>query len=322
MIINYLNNKTEVLFEKKPFDYLKNINRKILIVTDEKLSIIYKTELEGFSTVILPTGEASKEFINIEYLSEIASNLKINKGDLIVAFGGGAISDITGFFSSIYKRGIEFNIIPTTLLSMVDSSIGGKNGINMKFGKNQLGTIYQPTKVIINTDFLKTLNKIDLDDAYGEILKYALIDENFKAKLEKGISLEMIVSECIEIKGAIVSKDEFDTGIRNILNLGHTVGHGLEKEYKITHGRAVLIGLYFELEEEHKKEYLSLCDRLGIKMDTVEYDLSKIFSFIEQDKKNKLSKITIPIFNGKHVFLKEFVLEEYFEYIYKINQSR
>lgn len=194
----------------------------------------------------------------------------IDKDALLINFGGGSICDIGGFVASTYKRGLEMINIPTTLLAMIDAAIGGKNGINLKGIKNVAGTFYLPVKVLIETEFMKTLSKKELLSGYGELLKYALIANselwneliNLNHINSHSIQMEWI-SEAIDFKNSIVGEDVTDTGKRHILNFGHTTGHALEsyfyhKKEKITHGHAVALGICCEAYISYLQNFISL----------------------------------------------------------------
>ena len=240
-----------------------------------------------------------------------------------------------GFAASIFKRGLDFINIPTTLLSQVDSSIGGKTGINTKYGKNLIGSFYQPKLVISDSNFLKTLPKREIFCGYGEILKHSLIANRFFYKfLEKNINnilrlkspfIEKAILESCKIKKYVVEKDEKEKNIRKILNFGHTFAHAYEASLgyskKLNHGEAVLLGINSALRFSHKKKLLGSIEYDSIlkhiKTSNLPYkiknyftikDIDKILSFMQKDKKNKsdrinlilLKKIGFPIANKEY----------------------
>jgi 3-dehydroquinate synthase/shikimate kinase/3-dehydroquinate synthase len=234
--------------------------------------------------------------------------------------GGGITGDISGFAASLFKRGLKFINIPSTLLSQVDSSVGGKTGINTKYGKNLIGSFYQPNLVISDIDFLKTLPKREVICGYGEILKHSLIaNKNFYLFLSKNIKkilnlsspfIEKAIYESCKIKKNVVEKDEREKGLRKILNFGHTFAHAYEATLgfskKLNHGEAVILGmntaLNFSLEKKllKKKEYNSIINHivisnlpLSIKKFFKLKDLNKIISFMLKDKKNNSEKISL-----------------------------
>ncbi|MBI2996530.1 MAG: 3-dehydroquinate synthase [Candidatus Melainabacteria bacterium] len=247
-------------------DYVQKLftGKKILIITQDKVPKIFlkqvKTSLKkaGFNvfTLVLPSGEQFKNLNSLLRIINYAIRNKFERDDTFCALGGGVISDLTGFAASIYYRGINFICMPTTLLGMVDASIGGKTSINIKEGKNLLGTFYQPKIILIDPNCLKTLSEKEFLVGMGEVIKYALLDKgdffNFLTKNKKNIlrrnmnSLLKIIIHSCKVKAKIVSKDEKESSLRAILNLGHTFAHGIEQAYnykKYTHGEAVSIGM-------------------------------------------------------------------------------
>ena len=243
---------------------------KLVIVTDnhvkksinEKILLFKKKCNKSVSIISLPKGEQSKSFKCLEFLCEKILEKKIDRKTLLVCIGGGVIGDLVGFTASILLRGIDFIQIPTTLLSQVDSSVGGKTAINSKFGKNLIGTFYQPKSVLISLNVLKSLPPREIACGYAEILKYSLIrDSKFFFWLKKNgrkiISLEKsslvyAIKKSCDIKSQIVSKDEKEIGIREILNFGHTFGHAIESQTgfskRILHGEAVFLGMYLAIK--------------------------------------------------------------------------
>lgn len=197
---------------------------------------------------VFPAGEASKNGNTyLEILNFLAEN-KLTRTDVIIALGGGVTGDITGFSAATYLRGISYVQIPTTLLAMVDSSVGGKTAIDLPAGKNLAGAFYQPKLVLCSLDTLNTLPESIFIDGCAEVIKYGIL---YDASLYDHLSVngpefdrEYVISRCISLKGNVVKEDEFDTGARQKLNLGHTVGHAIEalSNFDITHGQAVAIG--------------------------------------------------------------------------------
>lgn len=196
-----------------------------------------------------PAGEASKNgetYLNI--LNFLAEN-RLTRSDLVIALGGGVVGDITGFASATYLRGVSYIQIPTTLLAMVDSSVGGKTAIDLPSGKNLAGAFYQPSMVLCDTKALNSLPREVLRDGCAEVIKYGVLfdEELFSHMEEHGFAFdrEYIVSRCVELKRDVVAKDEFDLGLRQQLNLGHTIGHSVEllNSFNLTHGQAVATGM-------------------------------------------------------------------------------
>jgi 3-dehydroquinate synthase len=250
------------------------------IVTDENVAHHHLKTLEASlkaegllaGSIVLKPGEKTKSFEVLAPLCERLLELGLERGDLVVAFGGGVIGDLAGFAASILRRGIRLVQIPTSLLAQVDSSVGGKTGINTPQGKNLIGTFHQPALVIADTDVLKTLPPREMRAGYAEVAKYGLLgDAAFFSWLEtawqgvfayKGEPLTRAIDTSVKAKAAIVARDEHETGDRALLNLGHTFGHALEAATgysdRLLHGEGVSIGmvLAFRFSEE-----LGLCPR-------------------------------------------------------------
>ena len=232
---------------------------KIAIITDDVVQKLYLQSVmdsfKGFSnqicTYVFANGESSKNLIELAKIYDFLADNQITRTDLIIALGGGVCGDMVGYAASSYLRGVDFVNIPTTLLSMVDSSVGGKTAVNIPAGKNQVGSFYQPKLVICDTNTLKSLSEELIADGVGEIAKYAVLEDKGLFDLllsgEFFENIEDIIETCVKIKDEYVSADVFDKGKRQLLNLGHTLGHVIEKESKfsLAHGKAVLIGLYY-----------------------------------------------------------------------------
>lgn len=236
---------------------------KVAIITDSAVQKLYLQQvLDSFSgydckvvSYAFPNGESSKNLVELGKIYDFLAESEITRTDLVVALGGGVCGDMVGFASSSFLRGVDFVNIPTTLLSMVDSAIGGKTAVNISAGKNQVGAFYQPKMVLCDTKTLNTLSEELIADGVGEIAKYAVLeDKNLFDLLESDNFFERIdevIQICVKIKDEYVSGDVFDKGKRQLLNLGHTLGHVVEKDSKfaIAHGKAVLIGLNYIAEK-------------------------------------------------------------------------
>jgi 3-dehydroquinate synthase len=244
--------------------------RRVFVVTDEHVAKAHLAALErsleaagvAYEALVLPPGEGTKDFDHLESLIDRLLAMRLERRSLLVAFGGGVIGDLTGFAAAILLRGLDFVQIPTTLLAQVDSSVGGKTGINTPRGKNLVGSFHQPRLVLADTGVLATLPKRELLAGYAEVVKYGLInDPEFFHWLEThGLAIvegdpaarrHAIYTSCAA-KAAIVAADERESGVRALLNLGHTFGHALEAEIgyddRLLHGEAVAIGLVLAFE--------------------------------------------------------------------------
>ncbi len=289
-------------------------NNKIAIITDENVEKLYGQKIRNnlkndfeVKIIVLEHGEKSKSIDVLQNVYNELLDFEITRGDLIIAFGGGVVGDLTGFVSSTLLRGIPFVQIPTSLLAQVDSSIGGKVAVNLSKGKNLIGSFYHPEAVYIDPELLKTLDKRFLYDGMGEVIKYGCIrDENLFQNLLKYNSdkelfdnIEEIIYRCCKIKKDIVESDEKDTGERMLLNFGHTLGHTIEKHFKYekyTHGEAVAIGMY---HISKKSEDMGITEKGTvdkIKKILIKYKLphelpdmnkKEVIETIALDKKNK-----------------------------------
>lgn len=292
----------------------------IIIVTDEHVASHYLRHVQAqfeqsgikVDSVVLPAGEKSKSFETLQWLLNQIFEFRPERKTTLVALGGGVVGDITGFAASILLRGVSFVQIPTTLLSQIDSSVGGKTGINNDFGKNLIGTFYQPKQVLIDVGLLQTLPMRQFLSGFAEVIKYGLIvDKSFFKwlikhhdailKREQSLLTEMIARSCA-IKADIVAQDEKEKGMRALLNLGHTFGHALESftGYSdiLFHGEAVAIGMVLAANMSVKKKLLSRLDYKQIKSFIeqvglpstladieVNWDLDKLVDLMKQDKK-------------------------------------
>lgn len=287
---------------------------KVAIVTDENVDRFYGEVVEkslrsqGFNTlkIVLKPGEKTKSMEQLLELYDPLLDFGINRGNLIIALGGGVIGDLTGFCASTMLRGIPYIQIPTSLLAQIDSSIGGKVAIDLPRGKNLVGSFYHPKAVYIDPEVLGTLEKRFLNDGLGEVIKYALIKDRelfdelkkvqgYEELLEK---IEDIIYRCYCIKKHVVEADERDTGERMILNFGHTIGHGIEKlqNYEgLSHGEAVSVGMYcITLNSENKgltaaetaKEIKLLLNKFQLPYEVQGIKKEDLLEALAMDKKN------------------------------------
>lgn len=297
-------------------------NRKVMIVTDENIARHgYLDNLkEGISStvqkiesVILPAGEKEKNSDNYLSLLHKLAQLQFSRSDILIALGGGVIGDLVGFVAATYMRGIQFIQIPTTLLSAIDSSVGGKTAIDLPEGKNLVGAFYQPALVLCDTTVFKTLNQVDFEDGCSELIKYGVIKspkllENMLTRSEiltaESSDLPEIVAHCIEIKRDVIEKDELDVGLRLLLNYGHTIGHAIEQcsGYKVSHGRGVAKGMELMLkiaknhlgfEEGNLKELPGLLNKYHL-LETIDsIDLDDMKEAMMNDKKRRGDSIIL-----------------------------
>ena len=273
---------------------LMNLSRKVFIVTDENVPREYseaiKAQCEEALIYTVPAGEGSKSLEALGKLLSAMLDFGLSRGDSAIAVGGGVVGDLTAFASSVYMRGIDFYNIPTTLLSSLDSSIGGKTGVNLSQTKNIVGTFYQPKAVIIDLDTLKTLPKRHISSGLAEAIKMALTsDAELFSLLERGVTednLEEIVFRSLLIKKAVVEEDEKESCLRKILNFGHTAGHGIEAEEEgaLLHGECVALGMLPVASEEVRERLIPILEKLNL---PTEYtgDIDSALLRVKHDKK-------------------------------------
>ena len=300
--------------------------QKRLIVISKKVYDLYYSvfDFSDEEIFVLKDGEKEKNYKNFLKIIEKAASLGLTRKDVMIAIGGGVVGDLTGFAASTYMRGIEFIQVPTTLLSAVDSSVGGKTAIDLAEAKNIIGTFYQPKVVFININFLKTLDKRQFLSGLGEVLKYAFIEDNCnystplylfefltlgceKILQKEPLTIIRMIEYCLKLKIAVVNQDEKEAGLRKILNFGHTYAHALEtitKYRKYTHGEAVVYGMFFIIKWAYKKEYITysyyrlsmaLLEKYGFCELNKHYPPEKILKIMQKDKKAENGKITFII---------------------------
>ena len=301
-------------------------HKKLLLISDtgvpediiKKITAITKNHSKVF-VIILDQGEKAKSLSNYQSIINFLIDNKFDRSDGIIAVGGGVIGDISGFVSSTYLRGISYIQIPTTLLAQVDSSVGGKTAINIPAGKNLVGAFYNPKGVIIDTNVLHTLSSRELNAGLAEVIKYGLIQNKYLLSLlEKNVVailnrnhkiIEEVIFESIKTKAKIVTKDEKETGIRALLNFGHTFGHAIEahgKYKKILHGEAVAKGMLIASKISMLEGLISEKELLKIRNLLLDYrfDLSLNYNymdlkpFIFRDKKVQKGNLNLVLLKG------------------------
>ncbi len=273
-----------------------NLNRKVLVVTDKNVPKQYaETVMSQCKTPVLGViegGEDSKSLESFAYLQKLMLENGFNRKDCVVAVGGGVVGDLAGFAASAYMRGIDFYNVPTTVLSQVDSSIGGKTAVNFNGVKNIVGAFYQPKKVVIDPDVLNTLSKRQISNGLAEAIKMAL---TFDADKFRGFEetaadgdLTQIIADAIELKRKVVEEDEKEQGLRKVLNFGHTLGHGIEVscDGKLLHGESVALGMTVMCSDEVKERLLSVLEKFELPT-TFSFDLENALTAVSHDKKSK-----------------------------------
>ncbi len=277
-----------------------NLNRKALVVTDSGVPVEYAktvaSQCADATIVTVPSGEESKSIAVFEKLLSVMLNKHFTRGDCVIAVGGGVVGDLSGFVASAYMRGVDFYNIPTTLLSQVDSSIGGKVAVNFGEIKNVVGAFYQPKKVIIDPDVLATLPKRQLLSGFAESIKMAMtFDEELFCDIEKGglYDVEDIIVRSLKIKKHFVENDEKENGIRKVLNFGHTIGHAIESAANFTelyHGECVALGMLYMCDGEVRRRLISVLERVGL---PTAHSYENLFDAVTHDKKASAGGVTV-----------------------------
>ena len=296
-----------------------SFDTKVAVVTNPTISklhleyLLSKLTAKEVHVITVPDGEEYKNWQSIEMILEGMFEARFNRNSLLIAFGGGVIGDMTGFAASIYQRGIDFVQIPTTLLSQVDASVGGKTGFNNKYGKNLVGAFHQPKAVYADAHFLSTLPKREFAAGVAEVVKMAVcFDADFFAWLEEAdlndeLQLSEAVSKSVQTKAWVVAQDEKERGLRAALNYGHTFGHVIEKETQYTgflHGEAVAIGMVMAndtavalgwMNKDEAARVKALLERYELPISYKVEDVDTFYETFYLDKKSADSAITFII---------------------------
>ncbi len=308
-------------------------HRPAVVVTDETVAALHLPAFAaGLSQagiplhpIILPPGEATKSFADLERLIDALLAARVERGDAIVALGGGVIGDLTGFAAAILRRGADFVQVPTTLLAQVDSSVGGKTGINTGHGKNLVGAFHQPRRVLADVGVLDSLPRRELLAGYAEVVKYGLLGDaaffawlegHGRALLDGDMTLRrQAVVACCRAKAAIVGRDERENGERALLNLGHTFGHALEAELGysglLLHGEAVAIGMVLAFELSARLGFCPIADvgrvrrhlalvglPAGLDQGLIQCDAECLYNHMRQDKKVMDGRLAFVLVRG------------------------
>lgn len=284
----------------------------IAILSDDKVFPIYGETVmeslrnEGFTVTsyVIPNGEASKNLDTLTGFINHMADAHITRTDAVLALGGGVVGDMAGFAASIFLRGIKYIQVPTTLLAAVDSSVGGKTAVDISAGKNLIGAFHQPSLVYCDSDTLQTLDPNVLRDGFAEVIKYGVILDKdlFKVVSRPGqADINIVIARCISIKRDVVEADEFDRGMRGLLNFGHTLGHAIEKQsnYTVTHGSAVAKGMVIAARigaaygmPDYTEEISRVLVDYGFDI-TCPYNAEQLYASALSDKKRSGSDITL-----------------------------
>jgi len=298
-----------------------------VIITDENVFAHYSKKFKNYSTIVLKAGEEFKIQATVDSIVEQLLHYGANRATTLVGVGGGVVTDITGYVASIYMRGINFGFVPTTLLALVDASIGGKNGIDVGVYKNMIGTINQPQFILHDYSFLNTLPEAEWQNGFAEIIKHACIKDvamfkelqshSVKYYQIKKKELGLLIEKNAMLKTKVVSKDLNERGDRKLLNFGHTLGHALENQYELSHGQAISIGMVFasKLSQQlsgfnQTDEISKLLEQYGLPTNVL-FNKKKVFDVLTMDKKREKDFIKFILLQkiGKAV-IKELSLTE------------
>ena len=304
--INFPNNSYTITLGRNllnDVDKYFDVERKVLIVTDDNIPIKYiktvKNKIKDCHALTIQNGEKNKNFTNYQKILKVLIDKNFTRKDAVIAIGGGVIGDMSAFAASTYMRGIDFYNIPTTLLSQVDSSIGGKTAIDFMNVKNIVGTFYQPKAVLIDTNTLNSLPKRQLSNGIVESIKMAAtFNKNFFNYLQTAPDIldnaVKIVYNSLLMKKYVVEKDEKEKGLRKVLNFGHTIGHAIEESLnlKYLHGECVGVGMLYFSSDKAKNEIISTLTKYNLPTKLV-FNKNKVLKLITHDKKSNNGTISI-----------------------------
>lgn len=268
------------------------LDRRVLVVTDsgvpEEYARTVMSQCARPVLVTLPEGEKNKTLVSFELLCRTMLENGFTRTDCAVAVGGGVVTDITGFAASAYMRGIDFYNVPTTLLAQTDASVGGKTAVDLDGVKNIVGAFYQPKGVFIDPDVLKTLEKRQFSSGMAEIIKMAIsLDRELFCEIEKapaGENIEKLITESVRLKADIVQRDEKESGLRRVLNFGHTVGHAVETLSGLYHGESVAVGMTYMCSDEVRVRLIPVLQKYSLPVST-DIAPEKLYEVLLHDKK-------------------------------------
>jgi 3-dehydroquinate synthase len=287
-------------------------DRKVVVITDEQVGEIYADKFPaGFPVITIGVSEKIKTLATVEYILQKMIDFEADRSTFVLAIGGGIVCDIAGFAASVYMRGLSFGFVSTTLLSQVDASVGGKNGVNFEGFKNMVGVFNQPDFVICDIQMLKTLEKRDFLSGFAEIVKagairdsnlFQFLEDNYEKALDFDYNtIEKIVYDSVLMKSEVVEEDEKEKGLRRILNFGHTFAHSFEKHIGITHGEAVSVGMVLAarlsahrqlIENSDAERIKKLLENIGLPV-AIELNKELIVDAMKKDKKRKGEEIAL-----------------------------
>jgi 3-dehydroquinate synthase len=299
---------TEFHFDGSYTSLRKIVDQKTtVIITDSNIFSRHEKKFRNWNVIVLKPGEEYKIQATVDSVIDQLIQMQVDRNYTLVGVGGGVVTDITGYVASIYMRGIRFGFVPTSLLCMVDASIGGKNGIDVEAYKNMVGTIRQPSFILHDASFLSTLPEKEWQNGFAEVIKHACILDAAMFRLLAAQTpkdfmpgkklLADLVTRNAMLKIRVVQKDEFEKGLRRLLNFGHTLGHALENQYELSHGQAVSIGITYACEVSEavmgfrdKEKVVAMLEKYGLPT-YAKFDRQKVFNVLKMDKKREKNEI-------------------------------
>lgn len=306
--INFISGTTEI-YLAYGISHLKKLTdpKATVLITDENVYNAHAKRFKGWNTIVLKPGEEYKIQVTVDALVDTLIEMEADRKTTLVGVGGGVITDITGYVASVYMRGLRFGFIPTSILGLVDASIGGKNGIDVGEYKNMVGTIRQPSFILHDMVFLNSLPQQEWENGFAEVIKHACIKDavmfrELESKTLKHYrSRQKSVCELIQrnalIKLSVVKKDEFEKGERRLLNFGHTLGHALETQYELLHGQAISIGITYACHISEQLAGFKQTDRVIQLLEKYNlptyaaFDKQKVFDILKMDKKRETKEM-------------------------------
>lgn len=304
-ITNKFSNSSTDYYPASGISHLKKITdpKATVLITDENVYKAHSKRFKGWDVIVLKAGEGFKVQATVDAVIEKLIEMEADRKTTLVGVGGGVITDITGYVASVYMRGVRFGFVPTSILSLVDASIGGKNGIDVGMYKNMVGVIRQPSFILHDMIFLNSLPQVEWENGFAEVIKHACIkDAGMFAELERKTlkhyqssqkSICRLIQRNAIIKFKVVQQDEFEKGERRLLNFGHTLGHALETQYELLHGQAIAIGMTYACHISEKltgfkqtEKVVGLLEKYNLPT-YASFNRQKVFEVLKMDKKRE-----------------------------------
>lgn len=330
-VFRFSNSSVDYYFEGRISQIREIVHTaKTIFITDENVFAAHEKQFKSRNTIVLKAGEEYKIQETVDSVIEQLIEMEADRKTILIGVGGGVVTDITGYVASVYMRGIAFGFVPTSLLAMVDASIGGKNGIDVGVYKNMVGIIRQPSFLLFDPSLLQTLPVNEWRNGFAEIIKHASIkdagmfkeleqnDLSFYQKKKKELSV--LIQRNALLKTKVVQQDEFEKGDRKLLNFGHTLGHALENQYDLSHGQAIAIGMAYASTLSQKISGFKNVDRVVNLLDQyelptfAEFDKEKVIHVLKMDKKKTKNSINFVLLEKiGRAFIKEISIQQLYE---------